>query len=384
MARGHIRSRPAAADGTERWQIVLDIGRDDKGKRRQTYKTIVGTHEEAELELARLIVQRGDGKLSPTDTTLAQLAARWLDWHGPNLSVSTVDRYRGVVRRLANSDLGRQPIRTLRTVDLDMYYATLRDRGLAPASLRQIHAVVRQSMTQATRWDLIPNNPAASATIPTKPRGQVQAPTPETVKTLIDTAIADGDLDLAVLIRFAATTGARRGELCGLRWHDIDLVTGEVRIRRNVVHAADEHGRRGVVVKSPKTHQTRKLTLDPATLAVVVEHRARCEARAAACGREITGDCWVFSLDPSGRGIPLPDSVTQRFVNHRNRQGIDGVRLHDLRHFAASQMVAAGVPISTVAGRLGHRNPAVTLGVYSHFVESTDAAAAQVLGDLLN
>lgn len=383
MARGHIRSRPPTPNGEERWQLVIDIGRDDTGRRRQTYKTVIGARETAEVELARLIVQRGDGKLTATDLTLGQLAGRWLDWHGANLSPSTLDRYRGVVRRLAASDLGQRPIRTLRTVDLDLRYAELRDRGLAPASVRQIHAVVRQALRQAVRWDLVPVNVAADATIPTKPRGQVQAPSPETVRQLIDAAVVDGDLDLAILIRFAATTGARRGELCGLRWRDVDLTTGAVHIRSNVVHAPDEHGRRGVLVKAPKSHQPRRLTLDSGTLAALVDHRSRCDARAAACRQSISDDGFVFSLAATGRDIPQPDSMTQRFVNHRNRHGIDGVRLHDLRHFAASQMVAGGVPITTVAGRLGHRNPAVTLGVYSHFVEETDVEAAELLGGLL-
>lgn len=92
---------------------------------------------------------------------------------------------------------------------------------------------------------------------------------------------------------------------------------------------------------------------------------------------------YIFSAD-AGNGLPLrPGAITNAFQSLRGTMKLDHVRLHDLRHFAATRLIAAGVPVRTVSGRLGHANPSTTLTVYAHFVEASDRAAAQVMGELL-
>lgn len=92
----------------------------------------------------------------------------------------------------------------------------------------------------------------------------------------------------------------------------------------------------------------------------------------------------LFSLDPDLGRPWAPDRVTRMFVGLRNRLGMDGLRLHDLRHFAATRLLAAGVPVRTVSGRLGHANAATTHGVYAHFLAESDRVAADVMGRLLS
>ena len=98
---------------------------------------------------------------------------------------------------------------------------------------------------------------------------------------------------------------------------------------------------------------------------------------------EVTEESFVFTWEPDGSIPWTPDSVTRRFASLRTTLGLDDVRLHDLRHFAATRMMAAGVPVRTVSGRLGHANPSTTLGVYSHFVQASDRDAANILGDIV-
>jgi len=168
------------------------------------------------------------------------------------------------------------------------------------------------------------------------------------------------------------------GEVCGLRWSDVDLDAATMTISRNVVEGAD-----GVVGKDTKTHSARRIALDPDTVAVLQSQRTRMEQRAKGCAASVTDQAHIFSGDLDGSRPWTPNEVTKRFIRLRKRASQPAVRLHDLRHFAATRLLAAGVPVRTVSGRLGHANAATTLGVYAHFVEESDRDAAATLGALV-
>lgn len=140
----------------------------------------------------------------------------------------------------------------------------------------------------------------------------------------------------------------------------------------------------GVIEKDTKTHASRRIALDPATVSVIEAHRQRMNARATECAAHAANEAHVFSVDPDGDRPWTPNEVTKRFIRLRKKADLDAVRLHDLRHFAATRLLAAGVPVRTVSGRLGHANAATTLGVYAHFVEESDREAAATLGALLS
>jgi integrase len=182
------------------------------------------------------------------------------------------------------------------------------------------------------------------------------------------------DPDLAVLLWLAATMGARRGELCALRWGSVDLEAAELLILRNLFQAA---GR--LVEKDTKTHAARRLALSHDSVALLEEHRRRCVERAEACGVRLSDEAFVFSFDPAGRQPMHPDSVTHRFSRLARRLGLR-TRLHDLRHYAATQLIAGGVDLRTVSGRIGHAGGgATTLRVYTQFLAAADRRAAEVL-----
>jgi integrase len=173
----------------------------------------------------------------------------------------------------------------------------------------------------------------------------------------------------------APGTGAHRA----LRWSDLDLPGKAATISRSVVET--EHSE--IVEKDTKTHASRRIALDVGTVDVLKTHRERCTARAAACDVMLPVTAHVFSRDPDGERPWVPNEVTKDFIRIRKTVKLDTVRLHDLRHFAATRLLAAGVPVRTVSGRLGHANAATTLGVYAHFVEESDKDAAAKLGALL-
>jgi integrase len=152
------------------------------------------------------------------------------------------------------------------------------------------------------------------------------------------------------------------------------LEAAELLILRNLFQAA---GR--LVEKDTKTHAARRLALSEDSVALLEEHRRRCAERAEACGVRLSDDAYVFSFDPAGRQPMHPDSVTHRFSRLARRLGLRA-RLHDLRHYAATQLIAGGVDLRTVSGRIGHvGGGATTLRVYTHFLAAADRQAAEVL-----
>jgi len=152
-----------------------------------------------------------------------------------------------------------------------------------------------------------------------------------------------------------------------------------VTIARGAVKSKD-----GLVIKDTKTHGTRRVALDKVTVAALSAHRQAAEAIARACETTLPADAYVFSDDPDGSASWRPWLVTQAFARLAERSGMPEVRLHDLRHGRASLLLAYGVDVRTVAGRLGHKNPNVTLSVYAHFLPEADREAADLLGRLLN
>jgi integrase len=377
--RGHLRKRGNA------WELRAYAGIDPiTNRQKYVTRTFRGGKREVEEALARFVTEVAGGGHAAQDTTVGDLIHQWLDLAKPELSPATARGYEWIIKTYITPTLGKVPLARLRTAQLDRFYAKLRAGGgqngrpLSPATVRQVHAILRRALQQGIRWGWIATNPADLASPPRVRAQEVAPPEPDDVVRLIEAAAAK-DSDLGCYLHLAATTGARRGELCALRWRDLDLDVGAVTIARAIVEAA--HG--VLVEKDTKTHATRRIALDPDTVDALTDHRKRMEERAHACSVVRRDEGYVFSRDPDGTRPWAPNDVTKDFIRIRKAVGLPTVRLHDLRHFAATRLLAAGVPVRTVSGRLGHSNAATTLGVYGHFVEESDREAAAKLGALL-
>jgi len=119
-------------------------------------------------------------------------------------------------------------------------------------------------------------------------------------------------------------------------------------------------------------------------IALLQRHRANVDEWAHQAESVVPEDAYVFSHAVDGSKPFRPDNVTGFFTRVRDSLGLHDVRLHDLRHFTATQLIGAGVDVRTVAGRLGHSDPSVTLRVYSHALEERDRAAADIMGQVLS
>ena len=377
--KGHVRRRGNS------WELRAYVGVDPTTSRaKYLTRTFRGGKREADEALARFVAEVSGGGHAAKDTTLNDLIRRWLDLVRDDLSPSTVRGYERIIRCYIHPTIGRVSLAKLRTDQLDRFYSQLRDEGsqdggpLSPATVRQTHAVIRRALNQGMRWGWITTNPASLARPPRVRTRALNPPEPDGVLRLVAEAELR-DPDLACFLLLAATTGARRGELCAVRWSDLDLKAGSLTISRSIVETQGAN----LIEKDTKTHSSRRIALDSGSIAALTHHRDRCRQRASSCGTRLADSAHVFSPDPDGGAPWVPNEVTKQFIRIRRSIGLDSVRLHDLRHFTATRLLSEGVPVRTVSGRLGHANAATTLGVYAHFVEESDRDAAEKIGSIL-
>ena len=376
---GSIRQR-----GKESWEVRAFAGKDPAtGRKRYTTRTLRGTRRDAEVALGRLVAEIEDGQHAVRAGTVGELCDRWYEHAAPDLSPAVAAEYRRLLDKRILPRWGPVPLRRLRTADLDQWYAELRRRGgpggspLAPNTVVRAHAVLRRAVAQGVRWGWIGSNPVAIASPPRPRRQQLDLPDPGDVARLIEAAVGVNP-SLPTYFRLAAATGARRGELCALRWKHVDLAKRRLTIASSIAEVG-----RQLIEKDTKTHQVRTVSLDEETAAVVAAHRVRCEELAGQCGATLSPGSFLFSHEVDFSAPWRPNYATLAFGRLRDELGLTGVKLHHLRHFSATQLLSLGIDVRTVSGRLGHANASTTLDFYAQFLQAADERAADALGELL-
>ena len=360
------------------WELRVRSGRDPlTGEYLQISRTFRGGKRQAQGALAQLSAEVADGRHGGTGQTVSHLLDQWIEHLAAmGRTPKTIDGYRSLARSRLVPALGTKELRKLKPADLDAFYRALLAKGLSATYVRHCHAALSTALRQAVKWGWIDGSPADRATPPPVPHAEVKPPSPMEITRLLD-ELERVDHDLASMVFVAATTGCRRGELCGLRWSDIDFQESTLTVRRSISDTS-----RGVQEKDPKTHRARRISLDPSTMTALAGHRQRMQARADLRGASLGADAYVWSQDVNFDEPWRPARVTDAFRNLRNRLGMEGLDFHHLRHFAATTLAGAGVDVRTIAGRLGHANPAITLKTYAHFLEAGDRRAAEVMGKL--
>ena len=378
---GHLQER-----GPKTWRLSVYVGRDARtGRKRYVQRTVHGTKREAERALARLVTEVDEGRHSASAAgTFGNLLDRWLETKAQSVDPATISNYRWVTEKYIRPGLGQARLASLKAVDIDSFYVRLaarpgeRGKMLSPRTIRICHVVIRQALDQARKWGLVTRNPALDASPPRSRHHEIHPPSVEQVLILL-AAAKEYDEDFATYLRVLAATGCRRSEALALRWKSIDWKKSDLLIAHSLTMVDS-----AVTQKDTKTHQARRLILDPGTVETLESHKKRADARASACGAVISDDAFVFTSDADGRTPWRPDVATNRFGRLCKSVGISGVRLHDLRHYVATNLGAAGTPIATISARLGHRDRATTLNVYQHALPAQDHQAAALLGELLD
>jgi integrase len=362
------------------YEVRVGVGRDESGRVVQRSRTVRGGIREARRVRAEMLLSAA-GTPQPSSATVAELGKRWLaDLERRGKSPNTVHGYRSKWKHI-DRYMGDKKVARVTTTDVNRLYGRLADVGLSPASIRHVHVVGRAAFNEAIRWGWIDRNPVKWARPPEHEPDEIKAPDEALVRRLIaEVAKERGGMDMSRLFFVAATTGARRAELCGLRWPDIDWTTGTITISRSIL---DLPGR-PIGEKNTKSRRgRRRIEVDAATLAVLEDQRAAMEARAIECEVELALDGYCFSDAPDGSEPWHLDRVTHAFSRARDRLGLGNtVRFHDLRHFVVTHALDAGVAIPTLAERTGH-DPSIMLRVYGHGRAASNRRAGEVAAALL-
>lgn len=375
---GTMRER---AQGT--WELSVAAGRDpDTGAYRRVIRTVKGVSKrEAKAALAELEVAVAAGRVGADDPTLAELLERWMEHlAGLGRSDSTLYNYRKYIDREIVPALGSNRLSKLSPLDIDRFYTKLRKRGLSSSTIRQMHAILRASLNQAERWGLVHRNVAKLASAPSQEQREQLPPEPAMVRALL-VAAREFDPLFGLYVRIVVAIGARRAEVCGLRWSDIDFEAGSLSVQRSYLAIPGAKGDRPT-----KTRSARTVSLDPDTIAALEAGWSTAVRIAELVGMTEAErrQLYVFSTDPVGRNAWRPDVASAKWEVARSRvPSGESVRLHDLRHFQATQLLDAGVPVPTVAARLGHADGTTTMKIYAHRTRRADEHAARVVADFL-
>jgi integrase len=396
------------------YEITASTGRRDPatGKYGQVSRTVKGPPRRpgakgfpkvVETEAAKLMADVEGGRHQAGHHTLGDLLDEYLrQQEARGRAPKTMLEARRRADRIKSDLIGAKDVRRLTGRDLDEFYARLASaggrsgKGMHSTTRHHFHSLIRAALNQGIRWRwLSPPNPASEAQAPALVPDERVLPTPEEARHLA-LAVSKENPDLAALIFVDATTGMRRGEICGLRFCDIDAEASAAVIWWRCSDLPKEQtaalAGRGTVLKAfpngvvmlsaTKNKKRRRFALDPITRAVLMEQKARAEERCAALGVDLASDAFVWSQS-ADHGEPWrPDRVSGAFTALRNREGLRHICLNDLRHFSATQLVAAGIDPRLIAGRLGH-DASVLLRIYSHVIPARDQAAAQLLSELI-
>ena len=309
--------------------------------------------------------------------TMAEYLNRWLyEVAKQRTRPMTWRGYEHLVRLHILPTLGRVRLAKLTPQHVhSLVMLKVREGRLSPRTIQYMHSVLRAALNQAVRWRMVHYNAAAMVSTPRVTRREVLALTPADARRLLDSARGDR---LEALYSVALALGLRQGEALGLKWADINLETGVLRVRR----ASQRVPHQGTQLVETKTERSRRtLVMPPIVINALCAHRGR-----QAVERLAAGERWV-DLDlvfPSERGT-LADgpNVTHRFHKLLKRADLPQMRFHDLRHACASLLLVQGVHPRVVMETLGHSQMSLTMDTYSHVIPALQREAADRMESVL-
>jgi integrase len=363
------------------WQTVVDVA--PRGAHRRQVKLRARTQRELQAKVVELLgnIERGT-HVDPSAMTVGEWVNPWCDGlPTTGLRTSSSESYTDLMRGLVTPRIGGARLQSLLPADLNRLYASLlaegrrSGRGLSNRTVRYVHTIVRKCLADAVREGLLARNPADLAKPPSLSSTrapEMQTWEPEELRQFL--ALVESDR-LAALYRLAGMTGLRLGEMCGLRWADLE--DGRLQVHRQVTVAAG-----APLLADVKTDRSRRsVELDPETIVTLGHHRrAQLEERMAL---GLASRPEMMFTQPDGSLLD-PEGVSRTFTRHVKVSGLPRITFHGLRHSHATHLIKAGTHVKVIADRLGHSSASFTLDRYGHVLRGMGADAAVAVAALVD
>lgn len=364
MAYGSITQRG------DKYRVCFDYGVDRNGRRVRKYRTF-DTKRDATRAFNEHKVKMDKGtQIMPSEYTFAQ----WLDyWYKdiilPQIEETTAYGYRGMIENYLKPQLGEIRLQKLTARDIQQYYTWLMDeKELSPNTVIKHHNLLTNTLNAAERQEYITKNPMRAVSPPKKRQREAKFYTPEQLGILLDKAVGTR-LELPVFI--CAYLGLRRGELCGLRWGDVDLEHQTITIENTRTQAGKKE-----IEKGTKTASSTRTLYLPDTLCDMLkaakEHQQACRAEY----KNAYDDNDYVVVMEDGRPF-RPNYLSELFSKFLADNDLPKIVLHELRHTFASLSNQAGIPAYNIGKALGHSTPATTQKIYTHLLDQTHTQAVE-------
>lgn len=364
MAYGSITQRG------DKYRVCFDYGIDREGNRVRKYRTF-DTKRDATHAFNEHKVKMDNGtQVLPSEYTFAQ----WLDyWYKdiilPQIEETTAYGYRGMIENYLKPQLGEIRLQKLTARDIQQYYTWLMDeKELSPNTVIKHHNLLTNTLNAAERQEYIMKNPMRAVSPPKKRQREAKFYTPEQLGILLDKAVGTR-LELPVFI--CAYLGLRRGELCGLRWSDVNLEHQTITIENTRTQAGKKE-----IEKGTKTASSTRTLYLPDTLCDMLkaarEHQQACRAEY----KNAYDDNDYVVVMEDGRPF-RPNYLSELFGKFLADNDLPKIVLHELRHTFASLSNQAGIPAYNIGKALGHSTPATTQKIYTHLLDQTHTQAVE-------
>ena len=370
---GTIRKR---ADG--RWEGRIVVGHKKDGS--PMYKSVFGKTQKATLkELHKLIDLYRDVDLTEEcRMTLGEWMDKWLDEYMIfAIRESTLDSYRNITKNQVKKHIGHKPLSSLTTADIQRFYNKIKKEGrmkpkrdgsyeLADSMVRKIHMMLHEALDTAVRERLIAKNPTNGTTIPKTNYPEKQILGDEQLETFLEEIKKEEYWCDFFYVEIMV--GLRRGEICGLKWSDIDFSANKLRVERSV--GIKKGG--GIIIGETKTNTGIRTIIMPPSVSEVLQRRKQTAISA-----------WVFPSFLNPEQPIHPEAAYRKLKVILKHAGLPLIRFHDLRHTFATHAMKGGVDAKTLSGILGHTNASFTLDTYTHVISDMQKNASAVVGNMM-
>mgnify|MGYP004500652507 FL=1 len=364
MAYGSITQRG------DKYRVCFDYGIDREGRRVRKYRTF-DTKRDATRAFNEHKVKMDKGtQIMPSEYTFAQ----WLDyWYKdiilPQIEETTAYGYRGMIENYLKPQLGEIRLQKLTARDIQQYYTWLMDeKKLSPNTVIKHHNLLTNTLNAAERQEYITKNPMRAVSPPKKRQREAKFYTPEQLGILLDKAVGTR-LELPVFI--CAYLGLRRGELCGLRWGDVDIEHKTITIENTRTQAGKKE-----IEKGTKTASSTRTLYLPDTLCDILKAAKENQQACRAEYKNAYDDNDYVVVMEDGRPF-RPNYLSELFGKFLADNDLPKIVLHELRHTFASLSNQAGIPAYNIGKALGHSTPATTQKIYTHLLDQTHTQAVE-------